>query len=94
MNKVELFKIISKEQCDMYAKKNEAYGDSFGETYRKLGLISAITRISDKYNRLVNLATNSQVDNLGESIEDTLRDLSNYSLMTLLELKIEEKSNK
>jgi hypothetical protein len=87
MNKVEQFKKISQEQCELYAKKNKAYGDSFGETFGKLGIISAVTRISDKYNRLVNLATNENIDNLGESIEDTLKDLSNYCIMTIMELK-------
>lgn len=86
MDKVKEFEKISKEQCELYAKKNKVYGDSFGETFSKLGIISAITRINDKYNRLVNLATNPNIDDLGESIEDTLRDMSNYCIMTIIEL--------
>lgn len=86
MDKVKEFEKISKEQSELYAKKNEAYGDSFGETFSKLGIISAITRISDKYNRLVNLVKNPNIDDLGESIEDTLRDMSNYCIMTIIEL--------
>lgn len=74
----------------MYRMKNDAYGDSFGETYRKLGIISAVTRITDKYNRLVNLALHPDVDANDESIIDTLSDLANYSLMTIMELKREE----
>lgn len=86
MSKVEKFRQIATEIGDLYEKKNKAYGDSFSETFHKLGLISAVTRISDKYNRLCNLATNSDIDNLGESIDDTLRDLAAYSIMTLIEL--------
>lgn len=71
----------------IYEQKNKAYGNSFGETFEKLGLISAVTRISDKYNRLVNLATNQDIDKGDEAIEDTLLDLSNYCLMTYMELK-------
>lgn len=56
------------------------------DTYNKLGIISAVTRISDKYNRLCNLATNPDIDNLGESLEDTLRDLASYAIMTVMEL--------
>lgn len=82
---VEKFKEISEYLCELYKRKNDAYGNSFGETYDKLGLISAITRISDKYNRIVNLATNPKVDNIGESIADTLLDLAAYSIMTLIE---------
>lgn len=67
-------------------RKNKAYGDSFGTTFQKLGIISAVTRISDKYNRLCNLAVNPDIDNLGESIEDTLKDMASYCVMTLIEL--------
>jgi hypothetical protein len=35
---------------------------------------------------LCNLATNPNIDNLGESIEDTLKDLAAYSIMTLMEI--------
>lgn len=84
---VQSFKNIANELCDLYEKKNKAYGNSFGDTYKKLGIISAVTRISDKYNRLCNLATNPNIDNLGESIEDTLKDLAAYSIMTLNELR-------
>lgn len=80
------FRTIANELSDLYAKKNAAYGNSFSDTYNKLGIISAVTRISDKYNRLCNLATNPDIDNLGESLEDTLRDLASYAIMTVMEL--------
>ena len=86
-----------KKWCDnlhaLYEIKNNAYGDSFGETYKKLGIISAVTRISDKYNRLVNLATHPEIDVNDESLVDTLVDLANYSIMTAMELGI-TKENK
>lgn len=73
----------------MYTRKNHDYGDSFGETFKKLGLISAVTRISDKVNRLVSLSTkDAKVD---ESLEDTLLDLASYSVMTLIELRSDER---
>lgn len=87
MNNVEKFKKIATELGDLYEKKNAAYNNSFGDTYEKLGIISAVTRISDKYNRLCNLATNPDIDNLGESLEDTLRDMASYCIMTVLELE-------
>lgn len=86
-NNVEQFKQIAKEISELYEKKNTAYGNSFGNTYRKLGIISAVTRISDKYNRLCNLATNPNINDLNESIEDTLKDLAAYSIMTLIEIQ-------
>lgn len=86
-NNVQEFKDIANDLGELYEKKNAAYGNSFGETYQKLGIISAVTRISDKYNRLCNLATNPDIDNLGESLEDTLKDLASYAIMTLIELR-------
>lgn len=87
MNNVEHFKKIATELGELYEKKNTAYNNSFGDTYKKLGIISAVTRISDKYNRLCNLATNPDIDNLGESLEDTLRDMASYCIMTVMELE-------
>ena len=87
MTKVDNFRKVADALCYLYESKNKAYGDSFGSTYQKLGIISAVTRISDKYNRLCNLATNPDIDNLGESLEDTLKDLASYAIMTLIELK-------
>ena len=86
-NNVDRFREIANDLGELYEKKNAAYGNSFGETYQKLGIISAVTRISDKYNRLCNLATNPNIDNLGESLEDTLKDLAAYAIMTLIELR-------
>lgn len=88
-NKTETFEDITKEMIEMYTRKNHDYGDSFGETFKKLGLISAVTRISDKVNRLVSLSTkDAKVD---ESLEDTLLDLASYSVMTLIELRSDER---
>lgn len=71
----------------LYAQKNAAYGNSFGDTFSKLGIISAVTRITDKYNRLVTLSTNTDINQNDESIEDTLLDMANYCLMTVMELR-------
>lgn len=71
---------------DTYIQKNKAYGNSFSDTFEKLGIISAITRITDKYNRLVNLATYANVNIGDESIKDTLLDMANYCIMTYMEL--------
>lgn len=91
MTRPETFRKITEEIANLYEAKDKAYGNSFGSTYEKLGIISAVTRISDKYNRLCNLATNADVDNLGESIEDTLKDMVAYGVMTLMELRNEKK---
>lgn len=86
------------ETCDyihqeLWLPKNAAYGDSFHELYKDLGIISAVTQITHKYNRLKNLAKDknaNRIDAGDESIQDTLLDLANYCIMTYLELEREE----
>jgi hypothetical protein len=91
MDQYEKHKKICDTLNETYIQKNKAYGNSFTDTFEKLGLISAVTRITDKYNRLVNLAINSNVDTGDESIKDTLLDMANYCIMTYMELDKEEK---
>ena len=83
---------IAKALNQLYDSKGQDYGDSFGETYQKLGIISALTRISDKYNRLISLATKPEEERKvkDESIQDTLLDLSNYCIMTIIEMEVEK----
>lgn len=89
MNKTERHMELCEELNKIYKAKNHDYGDSFGETYDKLGSISAVTRITDKVNRLQSLCTKEQQVK-DESIKDTLKDLANYSIMTIIELEGEE----
>ena len=86
MDKYEKHMGICKELKQIYRAKNHDYGDSFGETFKKLGIISAVTRITDKVNRLQSLCTKEQkVED--ESIRDTLMDLANYAIMTIIEIE-------
>ena len=85
--KVERFKEIANDLAELYEKKNADYGDSFGETYQKLGVISAITRMTDKLNRFtnLNLKGNQKVNN--ETLKDTILDLAAYAIMTAIEIE-------
>ena len=70
---------------EIYIKKNSDYGNSFSDLYDEYGSIISEIHIREKFNRFKQLRTNeSQV---GESIEDTLMDMANYCLLTLLEIK-------
>ena len=88
MDRVKRHKEICEELNKIYAQKNHDYGNSFGETFDKLGIISAVTRISDKYNRLVSLCAKPEEERKvkDESITDTLLDMANYCMMTVIEL--------
>lgn len=70
----------------IYVEKNQKYGDSFGRSIEKYGMISALTRMSDKFNRLESLILNNDEGTDDESLEDTLLDLANYCIMTVMEL--------
>lgn len=88
-DKIKMHEDICKKLNETYKNKNHDYGDSFGETFNKLGIVSAVTRISDKYNRLVSLCMLPEEERKvkDESITDTLLDMANYCIMTVIELK-------
>nr|DAR66476.1 MAG TPA: Nucleotide modification associated domain 1 [Caudoviricetes sp.] len=76
------------ELLDIFKKKNSDYGNSFEKSLQEHGIIAAIVRMEDKMSRLSNLSnnkSNQKVNN--ESIIDTLKDLSNYALMTAVWLE-------
>ena len=82
---VSNFKHIVTKMTEMYEEKNSDYGDSFHKLYERYGLQSAVVRLYDKMYRIENLATSTnKVKN--ESIRDTLMDLANYAIMTIMEL--------
>lgn len=72
---------------DTYIRKNTAYGDSFGKSYEVWGISAAAIRLTDKFNRFINLAKNPQLNTGDEAITDTLLDMANYALMTILEIE-------
>lgn len=75
-----------KELQDIFVKKNTDYGNSFEESLEKHGLIAAIVRMEDKMSRLNTLSKNEALVK-DESIIDTLKDLSNYALMSAVWLE-------
>lgn len=91
-NKVELHQETCERLNGIYAKKNHDYGDSFGAGYAEYGMTMAVIRLEDKVRRLKSLLkAEAQVDD--ESIEDTLIDLANYAIMTLIERQNSEKED-
>ena len=88
-DKAKKHMMICKQLNQTYQEKNADYGDSFSETFKKLGIISAVTRISDKTNRLISLAGKSEAERMvkDETLRDTLIDLAGYAVLTLLEME-------
>ena len=85
MDKIARHKALCLYLNEIYEKKNADYGDSFHQSYIEEGLAMARIRLGDKYNRFKTLSHNpAKVTD--ESIRDTLLDLANYAVMTVLEL--------
>lgn len=88
LSKVQRHEDLCLELHDLYDRKNHDYGDSFGETFKEEGLAMARIRLSDKLNRFKTLSRKTDEQHVSsESIRDTLMDLANYALMTVLELE-------
>ena len=87
--KVDAHFSLCKELNALYAKKNHDYGDSFHVSFIKEGMAMPRIRLGDKLNRFETLSKNkdfcSQI--LDETLRDTLIDLANYALMTIIELE-------
>lgn len=86
MNKVARHEELCIALNTLYAKKNRDYGDSFHEQFIEEGWASARIRLTDKLKRFKQLTNNPESQQVkDESIRDTLIDLANYALMTVME---------
>lgn len=86
-NKVEEMTVLLGRELEIYKVKNQKYGNSFDLTVKKYGLISALTRMLDKWNRIENLILTHDNGTDDESLKDSLMDLANYCNMTVLILE-------
>lgn len=75
--------------------KNKDYGDSFSRSVDKFGIIAAVVRLEDKFNRLENLTANGGKEKVkDESLADTALDISGYGLLLYKYLKERERTSK
>ena len=82
---VDSFSGILCEMRETYEKKNADYGNSFSETIDEFGFIPAVARINDKVKRMKNIVKGQKM-NVNESFRDTLLDIANYCVLTIMEL--------
>lgn len=87
MANIERHAQICGELNALYKRKNADYGDSFHKTFLEEGMAMARIRLSDKLERFKKLTKSENQQVKDESIRDTLIDLANYSIMTILELE-------
>lgn len=89
MDKVLAHANLCKEINGLYAKKNHDYGDSFHQTYLEEGMAMPRIRLNDKLSRFKTLTLKGDQQVSDESVRDTLIDLANYAIMTILEMDIQ-----
>lgn len=88
---VEQFGKVTSEMQRLYAEKNRRYGNAFSRRFKEYGMLSAVLRLDDKMERLKYLCQAPR-DCGDESMRDTLVDMANYAIMTIMELdSLEEK---
>jgi hypothetical protein len=84
----KVFKEYTDRMLNTYIKKNSDYGSSFDELFDEYGMDSVLIRLKDKYNRLKSLTKPGQKQMVvDESMEDTLLDLANYCILTLVKIR-------
>lgn len=84
MTDTEKFERITKTMLDTFKKKNHDYGNSFEQSLNEEGLAASRIRIGDKWNRFKNLSKGINAHVSNESLQDTLLDMANYAIMTLV----------
>lgn len=94
MDKVERHSEICSSLNQLYERKNKDYGDSFAKSFNEYGMTMSCIRLEDKLNRLKALTVRNQSQQVSdESVTDTLMDLANYAIMTIIELQIKEEND-
>ena len=88
MNKAQMHADICVELNNTYQAKNADYGDSFAKV-RKEYPDAICVRLMDKLEHLKTLYRGDSPQVKDESREDTLKDLANYCIMELVEIKAE-----
>ena len=84
------FKEITDKMCDIYKQKNSDYGNSFSKLFKKCGMTYAYGHMAEKLERVKSLMKDDAKVK-GESMKDSLYDLANYAILTIMELEKTEK---
>ena len=94
VNESNPFKDYTNHLAVTLENKNKDYGDSFSRSVDKFGIIAAVVRLEDKFNRLENLTANGGKEKVkDESLADTALDISGYGLLLYKYLKEHEEWN-
>ena len=86
MNKPDQFKKIADELTELFTRKNADYGDAIFRLVDEVGFVAIQTHLFEKYLRISTLLK-KEPEVVNESIEDSLRDLANFSIIGLMVLE-------
>lgn len=81
-----VFRDITNNMFDTYKSKNKDYGDSFHKLFKECGMTYAYGHMAEKLERINSLRKN-EAKVKGESMKDSLYDLANYAILTIMELE-------
>lgn len=87
MTKYDKLKESTNQLLKIYMDKNADYGDSFSKSYKEFGIIAPVVRMNDKMERVKQLSKSGDRKVKDESLKDSLIDLANYALMTVIEIE-------
>lgn len=84
------FRDITNKMYNTFEVKNHDYGDSFHKLFEECGMTYAYGHLAEKLERINSLRKN-EAKVKGESMKDSLYDLANYAILTIMELEKTEK---
>ena len=84
------FRDITNKMYDTFKQKNTDYGNSFHKIFKECGMTYAYGHMAEKLERINSLRKN-EAKVKGESMKDSLYDLANYVILTIMELEKNEK---
>ena len=81
----DAFRDITNGMYDTFKAKNHDYGNSFSELFAECGMTYAYGHMAEKLKRVKSLMSD-EAKVKGESMRDSLLDLANYAILTIMEL--------
>lgn len=90
---VDRFKEITDKMFETFKAKNHDYGSSFSNLFKECGMTYAYGHMAEKLDRVKSLMKDEAKVN-GEGMKDSLLDLANYAILTVMEIDKNEKEQK
>ena len=84
-NPCKAYKAITDEMFETFKAKNHDYGNSFAKLFKECGMTYAYGHLAEKLERVKSLMKD-EAKVKGEGMKDSLLDLANYAILTIMEL--------